>query len=188
MIYLQLIWSFFQIGLFSIGGGYASISLLRQQVVQTHGWLTMQEFTDIITISQMTPGPIAINSATFVGIRIAGIGGAVAATIGCILPSLMIVLTLAYLYYKYKQLSLVQGVLSGLRPAVVGLIASAGMALFMLAIWGKEVISFNQIKDLDWISAFIFLGALFALIKYRLNPIHVMLGSGAVGLVLYYLF
>ena len=96
MLYLQLFWSFFQIGLFSIGGGYAAMPLIQNQVVDLHHWLTLSEFTDLITISQMTPGPIAINSATFVGIRIGGVGGALVSTLGCILPSLIIVMTLAY--------------------------------------------------------------------------------------------
>ena len=87
MIYLQLFLSFLQIGLFSFGGGYAAMPLIQAQIVDAHGWLTMSEFTDLITISQMTPGPIAVNSATFVGINIAGIPGAIVATIGCILPS-----------------------------------------------------------------------------------------------------
>lgn len=90
MIYLQLFWSFLQIGLFSFGGGYAAMPLIQGQVVTSHGWLTMSEFTDLITISQMTPGPIAVNSATFVGLKIAGIPGAVVATVGCILPSCII--------------------------------------------------------------------------------------------------
>lgn len=96
MIYLQLLWSFFQIGLFSIGGGYATMPLIQHQVVELHGWLTMTQFSDIITISQMTPGPIAINSATFVGIQVAGIPGALVATLGCVIPSCIIVTTLAY--------------------------------------------------------------------------------------------
>ena len=90
MIYLQLFWSFLQIGLFSFGGGYAAMPLIQGQVVTSHGWLTMSEFTDLITISQMTPGPIAVNSATFVGLKIAGIPGAVVATVGCIFhPALL---------------------------------------------------------------------------------------------------
>ena len=86
MIFLQLFWSFLQVGLFSIGGGYAAMPLIESQVVQGHGWLTMNEFTDLITIAEMTPGPIAVNSATFVGIRIAGIGGALGATLGRLTP------------------------------------------------------------------------------------------------------
>ena len=87
MIWFQLFLSFLQIGLFSFGGGYAAMPLIQEQIVNIHGWLDMDQFTDLITISQMTPGPIAINSATFVGIRIGGIPGALVATLGCILPS-----------------------------------------------------------------------------------------------------
>ena len=96
MIYLQLFWCFFQIGLFSIGGGYASMPLIQNQVVDTYHWLSLSEFSDVITISQMTPGPIAINSASFVGIQMGGVLGAVVATLGCILPSCTIVLCLAF--------------------------------------------------------------------------------------------
>lgn len=91
MIWFQLFLSFLQIGLFSFGGGYAAMPLIQEQIVNIHGWLDMDQFTDLITISQMTPGPIAINSATFVGIRIGGIPGALVATLGCILPSCIIV-------------------------------------------------------------------------------------------------
>ena len=100
MIYLELLWSFFQIGLFSIGGGYAAMPLIQHQVVDLHPWLTMTQFADIMTIAEMTPGPIAINSATFVGIQVAGLPGALVATLGCILPSCVIVMALAYLYYR----------------------------------------------------------------------------------------
>ena len=129
MLYFELFLSFLQIGLFSIGGGYAAIPLIQSQVVENHAWLTMAEFTDLVTIAEMTPGPIAVNSATFVGIRIAGLGGAIVATFACILPSLVIVSLLAFVYYRYKQLSGLQCVLASLRPAVVALIASAGLSM-----------------------------------------------------------
>ena len=106
MIYLELFWSFLQIGLFSFGGGYAALPLIQQQVVDNHAWLSMTEFTNLITISQMTPGPIAINSATFVGIKIAGIPGAVVATLGCVLPSCIIVTIIAKLYLKYRNMAI----------------------------------------------------------------------------------
>ena len=137
MIYLQLFLSFLQIGMFSFGGGYAAMPLIQGQVVTTHGWLTMSEFTDLITISQITPGPIAVNSATFVGLKIAGIPGAVVATVGCILPSCIIVTILARLYLKYRNLDLLQGVLKSLRPAVVAMIASAGILILKNAFWGS---------------------------------------------------
>ena len=135
---LRAFWSFFQIGLFSIGGGMAAIPLIQNQVVNVHRWLTLTEFIDLITIAEMTPGPIAINSATFVGIRIAGLPGAIVATIGCIFPSCIIVSILAWVYFKFKELTLVQGVLASLRPAIVALIASAGLSIFTLAIWGRR--------------------------------------------------
>lgn len=98
MIYLQLFFSFLQVGLFSFGVGYAAMPLIQEQIVTKHGWLNMVEFTDLISISQMTPGPIAINSATFVGNKIAGITGALVATAGCIFPSCIIVMSIAYIY------------------------------------------------------------------------------------------
>ena len=147
MIYLQLFWSFLQIGLFSFGGGYAAMPLIQGQVVTSHGWLTMSEFTDLITISQMTPGPIAVNSATFVGLKIAGIPGAVVATVGCILPSCIIVTILAKLYLRYRSMDMLQGVLHSLRPAVVAMIASAGVQILITAFWGNGIeISAHGIK------------------------------------------
>jgi chromate transporter len=187
MLYLKLFWSFFQIGLFSIGGGYAALPLIKHQVVEIHPWLSMTEFSDIITISQMTPGPIAINSATFVGTQIGGLPGAIIATLGCILPSCIIVLTLAYIYYKYREISMVQGILSGLRPAVVSLIASAGLSILFLAFWGSDKFP-SGIKDTNYISIFIFAIAIFVLRKWKANPIHVMIGSGVIGLILYHFF
>ena len=96
MIFIQLFISFFQVGLFSIGGGYAALPLIQNQIVDLHAWMSMDEFTNLITIAEMTPGPMAVNSATFVGIRIAGMGGALAATFGCIFPSFIIVPFLAF--------------------------------------------------------------------------------------------
>lgn len=107
-ICLQLFLSFLQIGAFSFGGGYAAMPLIQEQVVTVHGWLTLADFTDLVTISQMTPGPIAINAATFTGNQIAGIPGALAATVGVILPSCVFVTLLAYLYVRYRGLAILQ--------------------------------------------------------------------------------
>lgn len=161
--------------------------LIQNQIVDIHGWLTMNELADVITISQMTPGPIAINSATFVGTRIAGLGGAIVATIGCIFPSCIIVLILVHLYYKYRGLDTVQGILNGLRPAVIAMIASAGLSLVILAFWNEEGIPSN-IGDTDFISVVIFLIAIVILRKWKVNPITVMTGAGIVGLCLYMVF
>ena len=173
MIYLQLFWSFLQIGLFSFGGGYAAMPLIQGQVVTSHGWLTMSEFTDLITISQMTPGPIAVNSATFVGLKIAGIPGAVVATVGCILPSCIIVTILAKLYLRYRSMDMLQGVLHSLRPAVVAMIASAGVQILITAFWGNGIeISLFGTK---WIMILIFAICILLLRSTKLKP---HLGNG----------
>jgi len=184
MIYLDLFFSFFQVGLFSIGGGYAALPLIQNQVVNAHAWLSMSEFADIITISQMTPGPIAINSATFVGTRLAGVFGAVVATLGCITPSFIIVLLLAMLYKKYKNLKYVQGVLKCLQPAVVGLIASAGIIIIGHALWNGGAYSFDPMS-IDFIAAAFIAICLFVLRKFKVNPIYVMLAAGAFGGLIY---
>ncbi|MCI8505747.1 MAG: chromate transporter [Lachnospiraceae bacterium] len=184
MIYLQLFLSFLQIGLFSIGGGYAAMPLIQNQVVQKFGWLTMHEFTDLVTIAEMTPGPIAVNSATFVGIRIAGFPGAFIATLGCILPSCFIVSFLSFIYYRYKNGSALQNVLSSLRPAVVALIASAGLSILQTVIFSGKSIAVSHV---DWICLLIFLAAFTLLRRFRWNPILTMLLCGvsclAAGLI-----
>ncbi len=184
MIYLKLFLSFLQIGLFSIGGGYAALPLIQNQVVDLHGWLSLSEFVDVISIAEMTPGPIAINSATFVGIKIAGITGALVATLGCILPSCVIVLLLAYLYQRYKKMIFIQGALSGLRPAVVALIASAGVSIALLALFDSGNIA---LKNINWQNVGIAIGGLIILRVFDPNPILIIGGAGAVGLYIYYL-
>lgn len=178
MIYLELFWSFLKIGLFSFGGGYAAMPLIQEQVVSSHDWLSMAEFTDLITISQMTPGPIAINSATFVRIKIAGIPGALVSTIGCILPSCIIVMLIAKLYLKYRTVNMLQSVLNSLRPAVVAMIASAGISVLITAFWGSaELIS---LAGTNWILVIIFAACVVLLRKFRMNPILVMVLAGIV--------
>lgn len=187
MIYLQLFLSFLQIGAFSFGGGYAAMPLIQNQVVQLHSWLSQSEFTDLITISQMTPGPIAINSATFVGTRIAGMPGALAATAGCVLPSCILVTLLAKIYLKYRNLSLLQGVLKSLRPAVIAMIAAAGASILVNAFWGESIASLTASQLLPNISiraVGIFTGSLILLARFKMNPIHVMLLSGVTEVVL----
>jgi chromate transporter len=184
MIYLELFLSFAQIGMFSFGGGYAALGLIQRQAVEVNAWLSLTEFTDLITISEMTPGPIAINAATFIGTRVAGLPGALVATFGCILPSCIITLTLAWLYYKYRSLSLVCSALMGLRPAVAALIAAAGLSILTLALWNGAPPSLDP-RSFDWIAVGLFSSAFFALRRWKLNPILVMSAAGVVGLVLY---
>ena len=184
MIYLELLWSFFQIGLFSIGGGYAAMPLIQNQVVDIHPWLTMTQFADIITIAEMTPGPIAINSATFVGIQVAGLPGAIVATAGCVFPSCVIVMSLAYIYYRFRGLNMVQGILAGLRPAVIAMIASAGISLLIMAVYGQRVLP-EDLMSFDVIAVMIFLIGIIALRVWKPNPLWIMAGSGVLGVILY---
>lgn len=180
-IFMQLLVSFFQVGLFSFGGGYAAMPLIQNQIVTMHGWLSMSEFTDLITISQMTPGPIAVNSATFVGIKIAGIPGALIATLGCILPSCIIVMILAKLYLKYRNLDVLQRVLKRLRPAVIAMIASAGVSILVTAFFGEGEVT---LANISWLMAAIFLICYILLAKMRVNPILVMVLAGVLNTIL----
>lgn len=187
MIYLQLFLSFLQIGAFSFGGGYAAMPLIQNQVVQLHSWLSQSEFTDLITISQMTPGPIAVNSATFVGTRIAGVPGALAATIGCVLPSCILVTILAKIYLKYRNLSLLQDILKSLRPAVIAMIAAAGVSILVTAFWGNDISSLHLdtiLSSTNIRAVGIFLVSLILLAKFKMDPIHVMLLSGGAEVVM----
>ena len=175
MIYLELIWAFIQIGLFSVGGGYAAIPLIQAQAVDARNWISMAEFTDLITIAEMTPGPIAINSATFVGTRVAGFGGALAATFGCIFPSCIIVSLLAYVYFRWKNISLMKDTLSALRPVVVALIASAGLSILIPVV--------HSGGNWDILGGILFAAAFVLLRMKKVKPIAAMFACGAVYLI-----
>lgn len=182
MIYWQLFWSFAQVGFFCVGGGYASMPLIQAQVIDLHGWLTMREFIDIFTISQMTPGPIGINAATFVGAKVAGVPGAIAATFGFVAPSVIIVLLLARLFFRYGDIGPVRGVLNGLRPAVIALICAAGVGFVLLALWNKEAPPVSW-AEFDFGGCFMLLAAFIALRVRKCGVIQVLLLSGALGLI-----
>lgn len=179
MSYIDLFLSFFQIGLLSFGGGMAAVPLISQQVVNIHGWLTMTEFVDLVTIAEMTPGPIAVNASTFVGLRVGGILGALVATAGCIAPACVLVTVLAKLYFKYRNMTYIQGTLSGLRPAIVALIAVSGVSIFKMAVIPAGLAHIN------WLGLALFLAAFVVLRKWKTDPIYVMLGCGVLGGVLY---
>ena len=178
---VELFISFLKIGLFSFGGGYAALPLIQQEVVVDNSWLAMGEFNDLITISQMTPGPIALNSATFVGQRVAGFPGSLAATMGCILPSAIIVGALSYFYKKYKDLDTMTEVLKFLRPAIVVMILIAGLDILQTALFDLNPVA---IENLDLKMLALFIGAFVIMQKKDLDPIKVMLISGASYLVL----
>ena len=178
MIFLRLYLSFLKIG-FSSFGGMTMIPIINDEVLR-YGWMTSAQVMDIVAIAEMTPGPIAVNSATFVGIRIGGIPGAVVATAGCILPSLIIVSLLAFVYYRYRQLSLLQSVMGSLRPAVTALIGAAGLSILMLVAFGGAGVDPSKIQ---WLECGIFLVAFLVLRLRKKNPILVMVCCGAAELV-----
>lgn len=182
MIYMQLFFSFLRIGLFSFGGGYAALPLIKYDVITLHHWMTVSEFTDLITISQMTPGPIAVNSATFIGNRIAGLPGAMTATAGCVLPSCIIIFILANLYLKYRNGSILRRALIALRPAVVAMIASAGLSILLNAFFQRE--QEMAWTGVHWEMILIFILCFILLRKTKLNPVAVMLLAGIMKLLL----
>lgn len=182
-----LFFSFIQVGLFSVGGGYAAIPLIQNQIVNVHGLMTLPEFADLITIAEMTPGPISINSATFVGTRLAGLPGALICTLGAVIPSFIICLTLAHYYYKYRNFGGVQTILASLRPAVVALISSAGLSILTLALFQaeKQDIVLSNFRIIEFL---LFVSGLIALRKFKINPILVIFGSGLIGTISYMVF
>lgn len=182
MIYLELFWSFVQVGLFCVGGGYASMPLIQAQVIDVHGWLNMSEFIDIFTISQMTPGPIGINAATFVGMKVAGFLGAIVATLGFVTPSFILGIILAKLFFKYGNIGVIKGILNGLRPAVVALICSAGMSFIFLALFNTEKMPIN-VADIDYLGLFVLIVAFIA-VRKKVGIIKILAGSGVLGLIL----
>lgn len=184
---LKLFFGFFKVGLFSVGGGYAAIPLIQNQIVDEYHLMTLEEFADLITIAEMTPGPISINSSTFVGMRLAGIPGALICTLGCILMPFTICLILAYCYYKFRSFSGIQTLLSCLRPAVVSLISCAGLSIFTLAIFKNELVDFTP-DNINPIETGLFIVCLFLLRKFKPGAIKIILGSGVVGTLLYLLF
>ncbi len=183
MILLELLFSFLQIGLLSIGGGYAAIPLIQDQVVRLHGWMALSEFTDLVTIAEMTPGPIAINAATFVGIRVAGVPGAVLATLGCILPGCVIVLILSALYRRYGRSKGLQTVLSTLRPATVALIAGATVTILSGALGLSGMTVGVSLAAFPWVQTLLIAAAFVVLRLKKVSPILVILATGVLWLV-----
>ena len=182
MIYPQLFYTFFKIGLFGFGGGYAMLSMIQGEVVTRYDWVSTQEFTDIVAISQSTPGPIGINAATYVGFTATGsIWGSVIATFAVVLPSFILMLTISKFFLKYQKHPVVESIFNGLRPAVVGLLASAALVLMNVENFGsptEDTYSFV-------ISIIIFLIAFIGTRKYKANPILMIIACGIAGLLLY---
>ena len=193
---LQLFWTFFVIGAFTIGGGYAMLSLIQNQVVVEHPWISEATFTDIVAVSQMTPGPVGINCATYVGYDVVtatgaghlmGVVGSLTATFAIMLPSFIIVLMLVKFYTRVKGSPLFEGVMSVIRPAVVGLIGAAALILIFKVDWNGLVPSFSVVEENfpDWKSWCLFAAAFIASFKFKMNPILLIVVSGVLGLLIY---
>jgi len=185
MILLELFFVYLQIGAFSFGGGYAAMPLIQTLVVQQKGWLTMAEYADLTTIAEMTPGPIAVNSATFVGQKMAGLPGALVCTLGCVLPSILIVLLLAWLYTKYRDLNVVKNILGQLRPAVVAMIAGAGLTIILFAFFGTSTLSEISLSSIRWVELGLYIVSLILIRKFKWGPIKIIFSTAIVGTLIY---
>ncbi|MBQ2132693.1 MAG: chromate transporter [Bacteroidales bacterium] len=174
MIYLQLFYTFFIIGLFTFGGGYAMLSLIQNEVVVNHAWVTAQQFTDMVAISQMTPGPIGINSATYVGYAVTGnIFGSIVATFAVTLPSFIIILSICRIYARFKESNIFASLMKTLRPVVIGMIGAAAGILV------------TKDNFIDWTSWILFVGAFIASQWLKMNPILVIILGGVIGYIIY---
>lgn len=176
---IELFWIFFKIGLFSIGGGYAVIPLIREQVVDTAKWLSDDAFMNIITISQMTPGPLAVNVSTFAGIRTMGIAGGALATLGCVMPGVIVALLLDRLFCRHRASVSMQAVRKGLKSASLGLIMAAGATLLVTAFMGERE------GELNRTAIVVFLLCMAVQRKIKMSPMVLLLMTGAAGLFLY---
>ena len=193
---LDLFGTFFLIGAFTIGGGYAMLSLIQAEVVTGHGWISESTFTDIGAISQMTPGPIGINSATYVGYdvlahatgsHLMGVLGSATATLALVIPSFVLVLLIVRFYTKFKSSVLFEGVMGWLRPTVVGLIGAAAVILIVKTTWFQGTPSFSIVRENfpDWKSWCLLATAFAASMWGKVNPILVILGGAVLGLLIY---
>lgn len=192
----QLAWTFFVIGAFTIGGGYAMLSLIQNQVVVEHPWISESAFTDIVAISQMTPGPIGINSATYVGYEVLfnatgshfmGICGSLTATLALMLPSFVIMLLIVRFFMKFKSSRLYAGTMEWLRPTVAGLIGAAAVILILKTTWTGFTPQIQVVSENfpDWKSWVLLSGAFVAGYWGKVNPIYIILAGAAAGLLLY---
>lgn len=196
MLLLQLAWTFFLIGAFTIGGGYAMLSLIQNQVVVEHPWISEATFTDIVAVSQMTPGPVGINSATYVGYEVLynatgshcmGVFGSLTATLALMIPSFVIMLLIVRFYLKFKSSRLYKGTMDWVKPCVVGLIGAAAVLLMIHTTWSGCSPSFHVVADNfpDWKSWCLAAGAFAAAYWGKVNPIWIILAAAALGLLLY---
>jgi len=182
-IVVKLFWSFFKIGLFTIGGGYAMIPLMQREI-ESYGWLTVDEFIDILAIAEMTPGALAVNTATFAGFRTAGLLGAVVATASLALPSLLIIVPLSNFWEANREHPVIIAILKGIKPAVAGLIAAAALYIGQTALRYDPLLA-NQGGVVDLRSIVIAAAAFVAVGKLKVDPIKTILAAGLVGLMVF---
>jgi len=185
MILLELFYTFFTIGLFTIGGGYAMLPLIQERVVQ-NGWMVNEQIIDFIAVSESTPGPFAINIATYVGMETGGLLGAVCATLGVVMPSFLVILIVAHFYEKFKNSRTVAGCMTGLRPVVVGLIASAILSMVMDTFFAAGL-SFESMLTVSFAASLIIFVIMLVLVFKKWHPIIVVLLSAALGIAAGYL-
>lgn len=185
MIYLEIFLSYLQIGFFSIGGGYAALPMVSSIVLDQRGWLSLQEFADMVTLSVMSPGTVAVNTATFVGFKLGGVFGAIVAVVGCMLPAFVIIILLSYLLERYSHLVFIDGIMGGIRPAVTGLIASAALSILFLSLFHTKTV--HTIRSVDIVAVMIAVLSFFFARQRKTNPVLIILGAGVIGMVLYYL-
>ncbi|MBR6777589.1 MAG: chromate transporter [Clostridia bacterium] len=178
---LYLLWTFFKIGACTFGGGYAMVELVKEQVT-VNGWMEVQEVIDFIAISESTPGPIAVNMATYVGYNVAGIPGAIAATTGVVLPSLIIIMIIAQVYKKFIANRFVAGGMRGLRPAAIGLIAAAGISI-AAEVFLPFGFSVKSILSYEMIFTLVTLGLCMYLVYKKAKPHFILILSAACGLL-----
>lgn len=178
---LYLLWTFFKIGACTFGGGYAMVELVKEQVT-VNGWMEVQEVIDFIAISESTPGPIAVNMATYVGYNVAGIPGAIAATTGVVLPSLIIIMIIAKVYKKFIANRFVAGGMRGLRPAAIGLIAAAGISI-AAEVFLPFGFSVKSILSYEMIFTLVTLGLCMYLVYKKAKPHFILILSAACGLL-----
>lgn len=183
MIYVYLFYTFFKIGLFGFGGGYAMITMIQAEVVTHYHWLTMQQFTDIVAISQMTPGPIGINSATYVGYTASGdtVLGSLIATFALLLPSFLLMFFLTRLIMRHKENTLIIDLFQGLRPAIVGLLGAAVLLLLNAENFSTPIEHLPHFL----ISIFIFIAAFIVTKWFKVSPILVIILCGLSGYLIY---
>ncbi len=180
MIYLELFLVFLKLGAFTFGGGAAMMPFLQDEVVD-RGWLTMEEFIDFVAISESTPGPFAVNIATYIGVEKAGILGSLVATLGLVLPSFVIILLIARFYNKFKESNLVKGAMNGLKPASIGLIAAAVVSIGQAVLFPNGF-AWSEFVSYNFITSIIIFIPMFVLCIKKVHPIIVVLASGAMGI------